>query len=472
MTPSRKTMPHRIRSDGQAALAVLLIGCGVYDEDRLDTQSGAAMQGSPSTSPQNAAQTSSRGKTETPRGGTRGSALDEDAGTPPTLCGDGRVSDDERCDSAIAQGRDGACPFECKVTEPCVAKAQLVGDGCQRRCAVTRITEPRDDDGCCPSGADPARDRDCGGCGDGVISTGETCDPPESCPDEQTCRSEGCYVTTLTGNPATCSSICVRTPIVECEHGDACCPAGCSRGTDDDCALACGDGVLDEKSGETCEPQSTIAPCVTSCDDGDVCTTDALTGSSQNCNARCSHFAVTAAIDRDGCCPPGANAANDSDCTPRCGNNVREGSEECDGGPACTADCKAIPMEELQCRSKVMLDADASDACRECVCTRCAQLAVDCYDSGDAKRDRLCAPIVQCARRSGCTRDACYCGTSPLCSNPNGECRAEIEDGADTRSAERIDERSNDRDYALVRAQEYTECERDRCDDSCGRRRR
>jgi hypothetical protein len=440
------------------------MGCGVYDGELLPgSQSDREAQ-------QGTATSASHGSPG--RQGTRGASLDDDAGTPPSSCGDGRVSDDERCDSAIARGRAGACPSDCESSDPCVTRAELVGDDCQRRCAITQITEVRDGDGCCPIGADSMRDRDCGRCGDGVISAGETCDPPERCPNEQTCRTEGCQVAMLSGNPDTCSSTCARTSIVECEHGDACCPAGCSRGTDNDCALACGDGVLDEKSGETCEPLSSVAPCVTSCDDGNACTLDAMSGSSDNCNSLCTHFPVIAPSGGDDCCPPGANAAIDSDCTPRCGNNVREASEECDGGAACSADCKVIPMEERQCRDTVMVDAKATDACKECVCTRCARLATDCYDSGDGKRDRYCASIVQCARRSGCTRDGCFCGTSATCANPNGACREQIADAAGTESPERVDDRANDRDYALVRAREYTECERDRCADACERSRR
>src|SRR5205085_8905168 len=34
---------------------------------------------------------------------------------------------------------------------------------------------------------------------------------------------------------------------------DRCCPVGCSAADDVDCA-ACGDGVIDQTSGETCDP--------------------------------------------------------------------------------------------------------------------------------------------------------------------------------------------------------------------------
>jgi hypothetical protein len=402
----------------------------------------------------------------------RDAAPDEDAGTDSmsSACGDGRVDASEQCDTAIAPGRPGACPSRCEASQDrCVSSTTLDGEACQRRCVLTKVTRVRDGDGCCPPGADAMRDRDCGQCGDGVIASGETCDPPERCPNEQTCRSEGCYIATLSGDPNTCTSTCSRTSIVECGDGDACCPAGCSRGNDNDCALACGDGLLDETSGESCEPLSTIAPCVTSCDDGEACTLDVLTGSSQNCNARCAHFPVTAAIGGDRCCPPGANAANDSDCGPRCGNNVQENGEECDGGEACSAECKTVPMEQRQCLAEVMLERNASQTCKECVCTRCAQLAVDCYGSGDATRDDHCADIVRCARSSGCSRDACYCGTSLGCFAPNGACREQIEDGAGSQSPQTVEDRKNDRGFALVRAREYAECERERCADACER---
>jgi hypothetical protein len=49
-----------------------------------------------------------------------------------------------------------------------------------------------DSDGCCPLGCNAYSDADCSpDCGNGVIEEGETCDPPESCPeDRRECYAE------------------------------------------------------------------------------------------------------------------------------------------------------------------------------------------------------------------------------------------------------------------------------------------
>jgi cysteine-rich repeat protein len=52
-------------------------------------------------------------------------------------------------------------------------------------------------------------------------------------------------------------------------------------------------------------------------------------------------------IDNDNCCPDGANANNDNDCAPVCGNGVLEGAEECDDGNNAPGDgCDAVCVAE------------------------------------------------------------------------------------------------------------------------------
>lgn len=84
--------------------------------------------------------------------------------------------------------------------------------------------------------------------------------------------------------------------------------------------------------------------CPTDCDDADACTID--TGSGSGCNLVCSHTPVAAA-NGDGCCPEGANATNDTDCKPRCGNGVTEAGEECDGQGRCGVRCRIVLPSSL-----------------------------------------------------------------------------------------------------------------------------
>ena len=172
-------------------------------------------------------------------------------------------------------------------------------------------------------------------CGNGVPEPGEACDGA-SCPTE--CPSaDACTPTTLEGSVDDCTAHCSMTSVTECRSGDGCCPQGCKYPEDDDCPRSCGDGVVDPP--EVCEPTSVDQPCPTSCDDGDPCTVDVSSGRAEDCNVKCTHMPVTAAIAGDECCPPGANANSDSDCSPVCGNGVKEDSETCDPSSACPRSC-------------------------------------------------------------------------------------------------------------------------------------
>lgn len=69
----------------------------------------------------------------------------------------------------------------------------------------------------------------------------------------------------------------------------------------------------------------------------DPCTEDIKTGTPQQCNVACSHQPTTRPSGGDHCCPPGANAGNDSDCPTKCGDGAVTGDETCDpmSGQAC-----------------------------------------------------------------------------------------------------------------------------------------
>ena len=72
----------------------------------------------------------------------------------------------------------------------------------------------------------------------------------------------------------------------------------------------------------------------------------AVTGCGQVTENRHLHFDAGASCSEqtacnagDDCCPVTCNANNDSDCTPKCGNNVVEMGETCDGNcPTCAAE--------------------------------------------------------------------------------------------------------------------------------------
>jgi sugar lactone lactonase YvrE len=100
--------------------------------------------------------------------------------------------------------------------------------------------------------------------------------------------------------------------------------------------IDCDNGVVD--TGETCDvaiSQGSPGACPLACDDGEPCTSDTLQDPG-TCQARCLFTSIDARIDGDGCCPAGANANEDSDCDPVCGNAVCEIGEP----ETCTPDCR------------------------------------------------------------------------------------------------------------------------------------
>jgi hypothetical protein len=194
---------------------------------------------------------------------------------------------------------------------------------------------PGDPDGVDPDSSDQDSDPPPATCGNGTVDTGEFCDPPSSCP--TTCDDGGpCTVDSLLGSAEECTARCAHEEITECVAGDSCCPVTCNSANDGDCSASCGNGVID--AGETCDvPPAEVCP--ETCEDGDPCTNDTLTGSAANCNADCPHTALTACTADDGCCPAVCNALNDSDCEPVCDNGVIEPPETCDPITTCPTAC-------------------------------------------------------------------------------------------------------------------------------------
>ena len=248
------------------------------------------------------------------------------------VCGNGVREGDELCD-----GTD--CPSDCDDGDPCTAD-KLTGsaDSCTATCSSQPVTAMKSGDGCCPAGANARSDADCSPtCGDGVRNGNELCDGtdcPSDCDDGDPCTQDR-----VVGAAAQCNAACTNRPITAPRGGDGCCPAGANARNDADCVAVCGNGVLENQ--ELCD-----GDCPTSCDDGDSCTADKLTGSAERCTAACMSSPITAARSGDGCCPAGATARNDLDCAPACGDGVRNGNETCDGdcptscddGDPCTVD--------------------------------------------------------------------------------------------------------------------------------------
>lgn len=292
-------------------------------------------------------------------------------------CGDGRLTGEELCDTAVPSGTTGSCPTSCDDGMVCTTET-LVGAGCMATCSSTDITLPDDTDGCCPPGATSLTDSDCPiVCGNAVLEAGELCDLgivsgagacPADCDDGAVCTTDALL------DAATCSARCVATEITAAMAGDGCCPMDATVETDSDCSPLCGDGVLTTASGELCDTgiDSGTGACPTSCDDAMVCTTDALVGAG-TCTASCTH-ALLPPMGGDGCCPAGATIGTDDDCPARCGDRVRTAPEACDDGnvetgdgcsPTCTREPRSYRVSVLTIQDPRITNSSGFDVTPE-----------------------------------------------------------------------------------------------------------
>lgn len=96
----------------------------------------------------------------------------------------------------------------------------------------------------------------------------------------------------------------------------------------------------------------------------------------------------------DGCCPAACNANNDSDCTPKCGNNVVEMGETCDGN------CTACAAESLTCFTQTGNPSTCDLQCH---------VPQQTCSAGD-----MCCPFVMGSNGSSCSNasDTDCAGTS------------------------------------------------------------
>ena len=75
----------------------------------------------------------------------------------PSNCNNGQLEDDETCDNTS----DTPCPDTCAPKTCSVVSLAGTAEQCTAECVETPTTQPADDDGCCPSGADNSNDNDC-----------------------------------------------------------------------------------------------------------------------------------------------------------------------------------------------------------------------------------------------------------------------------------------------------------------------
>jgi cysteine-rich repeat protein len=200
-------------------------------------------------------------------------------------------------------------------------------------------------------------------------------------------------------------------PGEDCDDGDQITDAIC----DSNCHFTCGNGHVDDAVGEACDTAIAAGldgACPATCDDGQDCTTDVLVGS--DCTATCIATAITEPGDGDGCCPTGANANNDNDCTAVCGNGIVEAGELCDTGITSGAGACPVSCDDSQsCTTDTLINASSCQAA-------CTHQAITMPHDGDG----CCPKGATSANDSDCLPG---CGNGVL--DPGETCDTAITTG-------------------------------------------
>jgi hypothetical protein len=168
----------------------------------------------------------------------------------------------------------------------------------------------------------------------------------------------------------------------------------------------------------------------------------------------CTHAPIVALVSGDSCCPAGARTSDDSDCRARC---------ESDADAGCSSDnVTQHTPEQRRC-----LAEQASSACQRCSCEKCTGEYLACRSGQSADANRLCSAVIDCAERTHCTGDACYCGPAgPPCAFP-GPCQNEIAAASGTLEPLLIRAASRDPATPVGHASAVDMCRVSQCRDVC-----
>ena len=166
-------------------------------------------------------------------------------GAQVSCCGNGVLDQGEKCDKAIPAGKPGTCKLACDDKDACTSDAPT-GIECHVTCQYTPVTQAKHGDGCCPPGSNAVTDNDCkSSCGNGVLESGEDCDPgiksgAGTCKTAADCDDKDSCTIDLLGGSA-CHVKCSNTAVAsDPTTKDGCCPTGRSSLDDADCLPPCG----------------------------------------------------------------------------------------------------------------------------------------------------------------------------------------------------------------------------------------
>jgi hypothetical protein len=242
-------------------------------------------------------------------------------------------------------------------------------------------------------------------CGNGMVETGEECDPPGTCP--ASCPNKGCTKFVRQGDPAKCTARCVEMgALTACTDDDGCCPATCNATNDRDCNVKCDNGVKEGK--ETCDP---LSSCPTSCPPMGCQLRKLVNGGT--CTAECvNDRQQTACMSGDGCCPSSCNHNNDGDCPPCggsgqmcCGGTCNGANLSCQGGKCAACGGNGDPCCGGSCTGAML-------SCQNGKCASCGGT------------NQPCCPGNSCGSGLTCDGKTCVvpCGDNGQNCCANGSC--------------------------------------------------
>ncbi len=112
--------------------------------------------------------------------------------------------------------------------------------------------------------------------------------------------------------------------------------------------------------------------------------------------------------------------------------------------------------------------------CASCECGSCAAPTQACLASGNAARDAACGALAACQHASGCTGDACYCGTGftalGCIFNPQGPCVAQIDAATGAHGMFAIQQARTRPELAYARSEALYACGSAQCPVACAAR--
>jgi hypothetical protein len=227
----------------------------------------------------------------------------------------------------------------------------------------------------------------------------------------------GCNFCTLNtqcedNNPCTynncTNSKCVYTPMEGCTDQPNSCTSVYHCEDNNPCTKnECSDGFCSYTLIENC----VLCSSSSQCNDNIPCTANICS------NGKCTYSQIKTCINGDGCCPGGCTSSQDSDCAYECGNNLREGNEQCDGTDLGGATCAGVGglgyTGILKCSNCTL---DKSSCVAPCVCLDDGNLCTTdyCDNSGVCQHSKV---LNCCMKSSEC--DDNNPSTSNICSSAN-----------------------------------------------------